>query len=60
MARAPRLRDLAAQAEEIAAATDVSAPRTFQAKRRLIREALEAAGVAQKIDEIVLELLETL
>lgn len=52
-----QLVELAARAEEIAESTDVSAPKTFQAKRRLVREALAAAGVAQQIDEIVVRLL---
>jgi hypothetical protein len=49
--------DLAAKAEEIAAKTDVSAHRTFQAQRRLIREELESHGVSQAIDALVVDLL---
>jgi hypothetical protein len=36
--------------------TDV---RTFQAQRRLIREALEAEGLAQETDEHVVRLIDT-
>jgi SAM-dependent methyltransferase len=52
-----QLAELAAQAEALAAETDVSGKRTFQAQRRLIREALEREGIAQATDEIVLRLL---
>jgi SAM-dependent methyltransferase len=52
-----RLAELAAAAEALAAETDVSGKRTFQAQRRLIREALERDGIAQAIDEKVLRLL---
>jgi hypothetical protein len=52
-----QLVNLAARAEEIAVSTDVSAHRTFQAQRRLIREALAGQGVSQAIDTLVLELL---
>ena len=51
--------ELAAKAEEIAAETDVSAHRTFQAQRRVIREALESQGVSQAIDALVVDLLTT-
>jgi hypothetical protein len=57
--RHERLVKLAEDAEKTAAATDVSAPKTFQAKRRLIRQALEGAGIAQEVDQLVLELIET-
>ena len=40
-----------------AAQTDVSAHRTFQAQRRLIREALERDGLAGAIDQLVMNLL---
>ena len=40
-----------------AAATDVTAKRTFQAQRRLIREALEREGIADSTDALVLRLL---
>jgi hypothetical protein len=53
-----QLVDLAAQAEALAAATDVSGKRTFQAQRRLIREALAREGIAAAIDALVLGLLE--
>jgi hypothetical protein len=43
-----RLVELAEAAEEVAESTDVSAPKTFQAKRRLIREALTAQAIAQE------------
>lgn len=52
-----RLAGLAAQAESVAAATDVGGKRTFQAQRRLIRETLDQAGIAAAIDELVLGLL---
>jgi hypothetical protein len=52
-----RLADLAARAETVAAATDVSSKRTFQAQRRLIREVLEHDGISVAIDELVLKLL---
>lgn len=52
-----RLADLAARAETVAAATDVSSKRTFQAQRRLIREILEHDGISTAIDELVLKLL---
>ena len=45
------------EAETLAAETDVSGKRTFQAQRRLVREALEREGIAQAIDTIVLRLL---
>jgi hypothetical protein len=48
----------AERAEHIAAETDVSVPRTFQAQRRMIREALHRDGVAGDIDALVSELLE--
>jgi len=47
----------AAKAEALAAATDVTGKRTFQAQRRLIREALERVGIADAIDALVLRLL---
>jgi hypothetical protein len=53
----PQLVALAAQAEALAAATDVSGKRTFQAQRRLIREELERVGIADAIDALVLRLL---
>ena len=49
--------DLAAKAEEIAAQMDVSAHRTFQAQRRVIREALASQGVSEAIDALVVDLL---
>ena len=52
-----QLADLAAKAEEIAAGTDVSAHRTFQAQRRVTREALAAHGISQAIDTLVIDLL---
>ena len=51
--------ELAAKAEALAAATDVTAKRTFQAKRRLIREELARVGIADAIDALVLRLLST-
>jgi hypothetical protein len=53
-----RLVELAECAEQIAATTDVSTRRTFQAQRRLIREALEGDGVAADIDALVIDLIE--
>jgi hypothetical protein len=55
--RHAELVDLAAGAEAAAATVDVTAKRTFQAQRRLIREELDRQGVAQAIDATVLELL---
>ena len=52
-----QLVQLAAKAEGIAAETDVSAHRTFQAQRRLIREELESQGVSQAVDALVADLL---
>jgi len=52
-----QLVELAAQAEALAAATDVTGKRTFQAQRRLIREELERVGIADAIDALVLRLL---
>jgi SAM-dependent methyltransferase len=52
-----QLVDLAAQAEAVATAVDVSGHRTFQAQRRLIRNELDTHGAAQAIDAIVLGLL---
>jgi len=52
-----RLASLASHAEALAAETDISGKRTFQAQRRLIREALEREGIAEAVDEIVLRLL---
>ena len=56
IATTPRIvswRELAAQAEAVAAAVDVSGHRTFQAQRRLIREELVGQGIAGTIDELV-------
>jgi hypothetical protein len=53
------LAELAAASEVIAAKTDVSGHRTFQAQRRVIRERLAAEGVSQTIDTLVVELLGT-
>lgn len=50
--------DLASRAEDVAAALDVSGVNTFQAQRRLTREALAHSGVAQEIDAVVLALVE--
>lgn len=49
--------ELAARAEEIAAAVDVSGVNTFQAQRRLIRIALDDASIAGEIDALVLALI---
>jgi len=55
-ARRSPLVELAARAEEIAEAVDVSGVNTFQAQRRLIRVALDDAGIAGEIDALVLAL----
>jgi len=52
-----QLVELATRAEALAAQTDVSGKRTFQAQRRLIREALAREGIADAIDALVLALL---
>ena len=52
-----QLVELAAKAEEIAAGVDVSAHRTFQAQRRVIREELERQGISHAIDALVVDLL---
>ena len=52
-----QLVELAAKAEKIAAKTDVNAHRTFQAQRRVIREALASQGVSEAIDALVIDLL---
>jgi hypothetical protein len=49
--------ELAERAEVVAAGIDVTGVRTFQAKRRLIREALESEGVAEEIDTLVVDLV---
>jgi SAM-dependent methyltransferase len=54
-----QLVELAAKAEALAAATDVTGKRTFQAQRRLIREELARVGIAAAIDALVLRLLST-
>jgi hypothetical protein len=48
-----RLVELAERAEEVATETDVDGIKTFQAKRRAIREALDRAGLASEIDRAV-------
>jgi hypothetical protein len=48
---------LAEQADRIAAETDVSGINTFQAQRRVVRQALDSAGVSKKIDELVVALI---
>ena len=48
-----QLVELAAQAEAVANAVDVSSHRTFQAQRRLIREELVGQGIAGMIDDLV-------
>jgi SAM-dependent methyltransferase len=52
-----QLVELAGRAEEVAASVDVSAVNTFQAQRRLIRVALDGAGIAGEIDALVLALV---
>jgi len=56
-ARHRKLVELAEEAEAVAATVDVSSWRSFQAQRRLIRQALDQAGLAGAIDDLVLELL---
>jgi hypothetical protein len=51
-----RLVELAQTAESVAAAVDVSPVRTFQAQRRMIRQALHEAGISAEVDELVLQL----
>lgn len=53
-----RLVGLAERAEQVAAEVDVSGHGTFQAQRRLIREALETNGVSGEIDAFVVSQLE--
>jgi hypothetical protein len=48
----------AAEAEEIAAAVTFPETAAFQRARRMVRDALKEAGVAQKIDAIVARLLD--
>ena len=45
------------EAEEMAESVDVSNVRTFQAARKLIRGALEEAGIAQRIEVLVEQIL---
>jgi hypothetical protein len=52
-----RLAALAAEGEAVAAAVDVPAGIGFQRARRLIREALQEAGVARSLDAAVDELI---
>jgi len=52
-----QLVELASSAEALAAETDVTGIRTFQAQRRLIREEFEREGIADAIDALVLDLL---
>lgn len=52
-----RLVELGTRAEEVAAAVDLSSGQSFQRGRRLVRDALAAAGVAQDIEELVADLL---
>ena len=51
------LATLAARAEELVGAIELSAGVTFQAIRRRVREALEVSGLAGELDEAVVELL---
>lgn len=51
------LAGLAARAEDLVAAADLSAHRQFQAARRAVREILREEGLAADIDEAVSELL---
>jgi hypothetical protein len=53
-----QLAELAAQAEALAAATDVTPQRTFQAQRRAIREELTRLGLAAEIDDVVASVVE--
>jgi hypothetical protein len=48
----------AAEAERIAVAFELSETVKFQRARKLIRDALTASGVAQRIDELVARLLD--
>lgn len=49
--------DAVSEAEGIAADLDVSQAPTFQAARKVIREALDARGVAQRIESLVEQVL---
>lgn len=55
--RHQQLVSLAAEAEEVANGADVGSQRSFQAQRRMIREALERHGVSQAIDKLVRDLV---
>lgn len=48
----------AAEAEKVAAAVDIADTVGFQRARRLVRDALKAAGTAEKIDALVERLLD--
>lgn len=52
------LADAAVRAEEIAAAVDIPEPVAFQRARRMVRDALKQAGIAQQIDTLVARLLD--
>ncbi|OFL64110.1 Eco57I restriction-modification methylase domain-containing protein [Brevibacterium sp. HMSC063G07] len=52
-----QLVDLVSRAEEVASLTDVSGGKTFQAKRKLIRKALQKDGIAEKIEAVVNRIL---
>ncbi|MER8367838.1 hypothetical protein [Mesorhizobium sp. M1378] len=48
----------AAKAEEIVASVDIAETAGFQRARGMIRDTLKEAGVAQKIDALVAQLLD--
>lgn len=51
------LAELAARAEEVAAAVDLSKSPSFQKARRLVRDALATDEVASEIERLVGEML---
>lgn len=53
-----RLADAAERAEAVAAAVDIPQTVQFQRARRMVRDELKAAGIAQQIDELVTLLLD--
>jgi SAM-dependent methyltransferase len=53
-----RLVELAERAEQVASEEDISSQRTFQAQRRLIRQALTKVGISKEIDTVVRKLVD--
>lgn len=52
--------ELVERAEQIAASVDLSGRRTFQAKRKAIRQALENDGVGRRLEAVALRILPTM